>query len=410
MTKRVVFKFEHGNFTDGFSVSVRIEEENQQIEIEGIFPPAPNLQDLYQRWDSDYSALGNLRLGNFKKVHNPAPMDYTQLIKSCQQLSTELLDCFKDWLQNSTESGFQNFRSELCTELGQGDARIQLKIPAKIREKSPQLEKLPWHLWELTKRAKIGVEVALAPTQSRLINAVERDKTKVRILAIFGADDGIDINSDKTLLDELKAKGAEITSLIEPKKSEISNQLWDQNWDILFFAGHSSSQGEQGLLSINRNESLTIAELALGLTRAIDNGLQLAIFNSCDGLKLAWDLADLNIPQVIVMREPVPDKVAQTFLKFFLAEFSKGAELYLAVRHARQRLFETCEKEYPSASWLPIIYQNPNAEPFFWPKVEEAIVLPPKEIPINPDNDLIKAHKLFGQIVDVSVANFGTRR
>jgi hypothetical protein len=36
----------------------------------------------------------------------------------------------------------------------------------------------------------------------------------------------------------------------------------------------------------------------------------------------------LQIPQAIVMREPVPDKVAQEFLKHFLKAFSRGKSLY----------------------------------------------------------------------------------
>ncbi|NJL10173.1 MAG: hypothetical protein HC908_08410 [Calothrix sp. SM1_7_51] len=57
------------------------------------------------------------------------------------------------------------------------------------------------------------------------------------------------------------------------------------------------------------------------MTKAIQKGLKLAIFNSCEGLGLARQLASLHIPQVIVMREPVPDKVAQEFLKYFLQFF-----------------------------------------------------------------------------------------
>jgi hypothetical protein len=54
------------------------------------------------------------------------------------------------------------------------------------------------------------------------------------------------------------------------------------------------------------------------LKRAITQGLKLAIFNSCDGLGLADYLTDLQIPQTIFMREPVPDRVAHEFLKNFL--------------------------------------------------------------------------------------------
>lgn len=65
------------------------------------------------------------------------------------------------------------------------------------------------------------------------------------------------------------------------------------------------------------------------------------------------------------MREPVPDKVAQEFLKNFLTKFSSGSPLYLAVRESRERL-HGIEDEYPCANWLPVICQNPAAVPPTW--------------------------------------------
>ncbi|MGB5714494.1 MAG: CHASE2 domain-containing protein, partial [Waterburya sp.] len=75
--------------------------------------------------------------------------------------------------------------------------------------------------------------------------------------------------------------------------------------------------------------------------------------------------ADLKIPQIIVMREPVPDKVAQEFLKYFLAAYARGESFYLAVREARAKL-QGLEDHYPCATWLPIIVQNPASIPPAW--------------------------------------------
>jgi hypothetical protein len=114
---------------------------------------------------------------------------------------------------------------------------------------------------------------------------------------------------------------------VEPQPEKLNDQLWEKGWDILFFAGHSSSQ-KKGQLQLNQTDSLTLEQLRYALKKAIAQGLKLAIFNSCDGLGLAHDLADLHIPQVIVMREPVPDRVAQEFLRHFLARF-QGDSLYI---------------------------------------------------------------------------------
>ncbi len=93
--------------------------------------------------------------------------------------------------------------------------------------------------------------------------------------------------------------------------------------------------------------------------------MKLAIFNSCDGLGLAYDLADLQLTQTIVMREPVPDRVAQDFLKHFLTGFSQGKSLYVAVREAREKL-QSLEGDFPCATWLPVICQNPAEVPSRW--------------------------------------------
>ena len=89
------------------------------------------------------------------------------------------------------------------------------------------------------------------------------------------------------------------------------------------------------VIYLNENESLTISDLKYALIKAVENGLKLAIFNSCDGLAIAQELASLNIPRMIVMREPVPDKVAQEFLKHFLLYFASGKSFHLAVRCKR---------------------------------------------------------------------------
>jgi energy-coupling factor transporter ATP-binding protein EcfA2 len=186
---------------------------------------------------------------------------------------------------------------------------------------------------------------------------------QVRILAILGNSSGINLHKDRQLLENLP--DAATTFLVEPQRQDINDQLWNQPWDILFFAGHGKTDGNTGRIYINQTDSLTIAELRYGLRNAVVNGLQLAIFNSCDGLGLARELEQLHIGQMIVMREPVPDQVAQSFLTYFLAEFAGGKSFYLAEREAREKL-HGLEDNFPCASWLPAIFQNPAAVPPFW--------------------------------------------
>lgn len=101
------------------------------------------------------------------------------------------------------------------------------------------------------------------------------------------------------------------------------------------------------------------------LSTSISLGLKLAIFNSCDGLGLAAELAALYIPQLIVMREAIPDKVAHKFLQVFLKEYSQGKTLHHSVKEARIEL-KQLEQECPCISWLPVICQNPADNPPLW--------------------------------------------
>lgn len=221
----------------------------------------------------------------------------------CEQAAIDLKTAFNQWLLSDS---FRSIRDK-CIE--------QFSLPAQeirviIRTACQNLQRLPWHQWDLIERYD-NVEIAISSPNAEYLVKNQTKNNKVRILAILGDSSGIDIEKDQKILENLK--GADVTFLVEPKQEEINNYLWQQPWDILFFAGHSQTQQQSGRIYINRTESLTINNLKYGLVQAIKQGLQLAIFNSCDGLGLAWELQELNIPQVIVMGEPVPDLVAQAF-------------------------------------------------------------------------------------------------
>ncbi|NJR76631.1 MAG: CHAT domain-containing protein, partial [Scytonema sp. CRU_2_7] len=190
----------------------------------------------------------------------------------------------------------------------------------------------------------------------------------------------------------------EIVFLVNPSRQEFNTHLWQNpGWDILFFAGHSHTEGATGRISINENQknnSLTIEQLEEALKAAIDNGLQLAIFNSCDGLGLASALEKLNIPTVIVMREPVPNLVAQEFFKHFLKAFAvERQSLYLAAQQARRKL-QGLEDDFPGASWLPVICQNPAVEPPSWLKLGGVPPCPYRGLFAFREED---AHLFFGR-------------
>ncbi|RCJ14993.1 sensor protein Chase2 [Nostoc sp. ATCC 43529] len=354
MGKLVVLKFGEGSFEQGFAVTLQIGEEHERAttEVTGKLPPFPEMPLYYSHWQSSYRQIGN----RYRLHAEQVQVTNVSMIQDCENTSHILRARFNTWLKAEE---FRSVREKWLERLSSTE-----EVRVILQTENSQLQLLPWHLWDLLERYP-KAEIALSsPTYDR-VHKSRTPNPLVNILAIVGNSKGIDTQADQALLQQ--CNNAEVSFIVEPQRQDLTEHLWGKNWDILFFAGHSSSQGngESGRIYLNKTDSLTIGELKYALRKAIENGLQLAIFNSCDGLGLARELADLQIPQIIVMREPVPDQVAQEFLKYFLQGFASGESLYQSVRQARERL-QGLEDRFPCATWLPVICQNPAQTPPTW--------------------------------------------
>jgi hypothetical protein len=382
MAKLVTLDLE-GDLHQGIAVTLEIRTDavgelaaTIQARIKGKLPAATGLLEQYQQWQSLYRSLSLLfRLGD-----RPNPItsgSRTNILTDCQKAAEQLSEQFNTWL--AAES-FRPIREQLLEKLSAHEA-VRLILQAE----DTHLRRLPWHLWDLLQRYQ-KAEVALSPRVYERVEAICPTRTHARILAVLGDRTGIDVEGDRQLLANLP-DGAETVILVEPERQELQKSLWDaQGWDILFFAGHSTSDanGETGQIELNRGDRLSPDEFVYALRKAIARGLKLAIFNSCDGLGLARRLERLHLPQMIAMREPVPDRVAQEFLKHFLTSFSSGQPLYAAVREAREQL-QSLENHCPCATWLPILHQNPTAHPLTWLSLHPSS-LPPSAQPPAKDS------------------------
>ena len=375
MGKLVVLKLGDGSFEQGFSLTLQIGEDERHpwLEIIGRLPPMPEIPQCYSDWCQTYRGLG-LRS---RLEASAAQITNVSQIEICCHAAEILRDRLNTWLYSES---FRPLREKLLEQLSPTD-----EIRLIIQTENIWLRRLPWHLWDFCDRYP-KAEIALSPRNFPYPTNISSSHSKVRILAILGSSTGIDTETDRMLLEQLP--NAEVHFLVQPQRYELSEELWTQGWDILFFAGHSSSNcdGETGLIYLNQTESLTFDQLKFAVKKAVEQGLKIAIFNSCDGLGLARDLAELQIPQTVVMREPVPDRVSQEFLKYFLDAFSQGKSFYLAVRDARERL-QGLEDQFPCATWLPMIFQNPAVVPPTWRELYQGktpVLSPPPKPPVSP--------------------------
>lgn len=362
MGKLAVIEIGDGDFQQGFPTTIKIGEDSQHYTagVPGRLPAKPELPELYKDWQKSYRLvvphprLSSGIVTNYSKL---------EIVEKGKNLKVGL----NEWL-NSQE--FNRIRDSLQRELNRSE-EIRVIIQTDIVE----LQQLPWHLWDIFNHycnADVGLSSrthASAPKQRLYYR-----QDKIRLLATFGCitgHDGNKINTKKDwqFLQEHLGDIADLFPIEEPTTLILNNTLREYQPDIFFYAGHSSTDANSQTGQI---DSKRIENLEFAFRKAVEHGLRLAIFNSCEGLGIARNLALLQIPQIIIMREPIPDAVAHKFLENFLQEFVKNKKpLYLALREARGNL-QHLEEEFPGATWLPVIFQDLTEISPTWNDLQQA--------------------------------------
>ncbi len=240
-----------------------------------------------------------------------------------------------------------------------------------------ELERYPWEAWEIGTefannnpiqiiRAPLNIATASETTDSKY----KRYRKRPRILAILGDDTGLNFEADKQAIKPiLKIADVEFVGW-QPEQTpsqviaQISDAITDaRGWDVLFFAGHSNeSEMTGGELGIAPGVSISMSEIVTQLSIAKKRGLNVAVFNSCSGLNIAQSLIELGFGQVVVMREPIHNRVAQEFLVRFLQGLARHEDIYESVVAARQFLRMEKSHTYPSSYLVPSLFCHPGAE------------------------------------------------
>ncbi|MEO0807366.1 MAG: pentapeptide repeat-containing protein [Cyanobacteria bacterium J06643_4] len=374
--QRLVLKLGNAD-AKGIPVTLQIADESgsPHVDSSGWLPPVDELMAASQRWQQAYrQAIGVMSSNAIApipaRIQSP-PTQVTnvsraELFDRCHILTAELSTQLNAWLDSDA---FRPVRETLLMSLS-----AESSIRFFLQTDDLAVRSLPFHLWSWFDRYRQAELILSESSYQRsthhrpLATSEGNQDGKIRVLAILGDSQGLDVERDRALLQQLPE--VDVTCLVEPVRSQLNDALWSTHWDILFFAGHSICQNEQQQLRINATEGLTLAELKYALKKSTERGLQLAIINACDGLQLIRDLHELSLPPTIVMRYPVPDAVAQAFLKYFLTAFSQGLPLHQAVRDAREQL-QGIESQFPFATWLPVLHQNPAMRSLTWSMLTE---------------------------------------
>ncbi|MDY6936570.1 MAG: substrate-binding domain-containing protein [Cyanobacteriota bacterium] len=326
----------------------------------------PELESSFKHWKQGYYDLRSVR----EVYTSPHRLEFVPTISDAElyeyRNSTKLK--LNQWLDTNSQLREYLIRLASQPQIQNKNIRILLDL------QTPQLYYFPWQEWKLFEDYFPQSEVCIRFKGSgdKKVKPISKS-WKVRILLVLGNSDGIQVKEDLQIIQDLAKKGAKVDLLKNPSRENLRDAFKKEpGYHIFIFAGHSCSNedGSIGWLELSPNDRLTIESFKDNFRRAIDRGLQLAIFNSCDGLGLAQQIARLNLPQCIVMREPIPDRVAIEFLKNFFEHFSQNKPLAVAVRETRKDLepFEA-QGRVPGAQWLPVICTRESAKPLQWRKL-----------------------------------------
>ena len=380
MKTKLILKLGDGNFQRGFP--------NSTIEIcsnggntkrwNCHLPSAPEIPQTYKEWQQGYHHLVK-RKDPRRGFRNRETYQTQSPVVNCETSYQKLSTTINNWLNDLAI--IQQLETFLNSQESTDNSTICLEVNTQQVTDSTikyLLHQLPFETWDFLNSYRVMYYLRLHQTKSNFPETKTEVKSKsVKILCIVGDDQGIDLTTDKELIDNLRhQRGAKPVFLPDSNAKQLTradfDKLWRSRWEILIFTGHSDTrlEGRTGTIYLNPNEFLDFQDIKETLEEAKRLGLKLAIFNSCDGLGLAEQLKHLGIT-VIVWREPVPNKIASLFLRYFLDEFTKDADtlIYEAIRKARKRMEEVGGldlKELTGVTGLPVIIHNGSTEPPTW--------------------------------------------
>ncbi|AFY57568.1 CHASE2 domain protein [Rivularia sp. PCC 7116] len=355
--------------------------KGQRLTAEINYPN--NLNQLHQQWQQAYLSFYQSDAMRGRAINGGVAVLtidwHAELVKAEAKLMYE----FHRWLRSVELYDIRSRIAGASQELIDTSDKTQV-VQVFVTCNSIELERYPWEVWEMGSEFATNSPIQIIRSSLNISKPIETTfeqnyRKRPRILAILGDDTGLNFQVDKDAIKPI-LKIAEVEFLSwqpQQKPSQFIQQISDaitddKGWDVLFFAGHSNeTEITGGELGIAPNVSISINEIAPQLSVAKQRGLNVAIFNSCSGLNIAQSLIELGFGQVVVMREPIHNRVAQEFLVRFLQGLAKHLDIYESVAQARQFLRMEKSHTYPSSYLVPSIFCHPGAKlyripPFRW--------------------------------------------
>ncbi|AFZ13688.1 heterocyst differentiation protein HetF [Crinalium epipsammum PCC 9333] len=306
----------------------------------------------------------------------------------------------KDTRETQSSLNLVALGQELYNALFKGSLRESWLIAQAIAEnqhsvlrlhlglKGSRLSRLPWEVLHAGDRP-LATRADVAFSRYQLSTSLKRnpqsaayeENQPIKILMVIAAPTDKETLKLKQEANHLQAELRDsspqdspiiqLTILEQPGREQLSIALEQGRYQIFHYAGHSNlgvAGGDLYLVSAKSglSEVLNGDDLA-GLL--VNNGVQLAVFNSCRSADTATsDPADngteqnlvqalikRGIPSVLAMAERIPDEVALTLTRLFYRNLKQGYPIDLSLSRARQGLISAYGSN--QLYWaLPVLY------------------------------------------------------
>ncbi|WP_017298616.1 CHAT domain-containing protein [Nodosilinea nodulosa] len=327
----------------------------------------------------------NHRLGG-DRSDRPLP-DPTQAENSWVQLGQALYQgIFQGRIRDSwvaAQSVAQNRRQPLRLRLGFKDSQVQ---------------RLPWELLYGDDRPlATGLDITLCRYYQNQTSfdlaamaPLAPASVPLRVLLVISAPDDqerLALHQEvQGLMDHLQTAepgplALAVTIVEQPGRPELVQALEQGNFQVFHYAGHSDA-GETGgdLFLVNRQTGLSDRLSGEDLAGLLgNNGIRLAVFNSCRGAYTPQDdaqagwrdqnlvqaLVNRGLPGVIAMADRIPDDVALTFTQLLYRNLHQGHPIDLCLSRVRQGLMSAYGSDQPF--WmLPLLYLRPDFDGYLY--------------------------------------------
>ncbi|MEI6368530.1 MAG: substrate-binding domain-containing protein [Nostocales cyanobacterium ELA608] len=327
-------------------------------------------QSSLEQWQRAYLRLEGMALRLNLRPVSPA-VSPNEIAAFAESLKLN----FNEWLRTG-DAKWQTARENLVRKLAETEDEICILIDVNEGD----MRQFPWQDWDFLRDHCPNAEIALYNLNNHNRPHQGSGSSRVKVLVVVGKTDSIErgIEEDLEAIKELETQERGIIHILEqPSPHQVIDALRNQTYEIFIFTGHSGSDDHRniGWIDLNDTDSLRLSDLKLALGKAISKRLQICIFNSCNGLGLAKQLAELKLPLSIVMQEPVPDLVAAKFLRVFLQNFSTGQSFFRSFHEAREGL-EGFSGDYPGVCWLPTVSLCNPVEPPTWEQIGGTVATP----------------------------------